>query len=123
MTPKDKFSRLAHLLYSKTVSKELDWSSDANGLYARVGENYIQLADGKNSDGEPIAIVIIRNNNYQEVDRFNDDIFAGESPIGFQYYWQMMSATKEMANRQAIGADEAIDSILSQLGGDGEAPL
>lgn len=126
MTPKDKFKKLVVLLYQRTNDKKIEWQfNQAFGTYAYVSGNMIALTDSRNEDEEPLEIIVIRNDSNVIVDRFNDEIFGADKPPieGFQNYWNLMSNTRQSAYRQAIGADLAIDDILSELDLDDDTPF
>jgi hypothetical protein len=82
-----------------------------------MGNRFIHLSVGRNADGEPLEKVEIRTAMGETLENFNDEFFQALRPNGssFANYYLLMNNLREMAHRQAIGADEAIDDILAAL--------
>lgn len=119
MNADEKFARMIVLLNEKTNDKKIKWMhSDQWGTYADIGGRTILLDTGRNSNGEPLEVVRIVN-GADTIDSANDESLPHALlPVGAESWFQLLGALRAKAYRQAIGADEAIDDILSALDDD-----
>lgn len=116
----DKHKMLIETLYDKTLVGRVPWRYEQtiDYLAALVGGHHIELEEIKNQNQEPVYKVNLRTNG-EVVDWFTDEIFAGLTPITSPHmnYFDLMKELREVAFRQATGADKVIDEILTGLDG------
>lgn len=122
MTPQEKFVRLAVLLSNRTMDKKIAWtSSGEQAVQAEISGRYVELSSGRSFNDEPLEYVTIRDAFGSLVDQFDDETLSGQPiPFGSRHtgFFNLMGATRQAALRQALGADEAIDSIINELDAD-----
>ena len=112
-----KHQALIYKLFEKTNNKKVNWVFDQGtpSVDTFINGALISLEKKSNLNGEPLMVLLI----YKEgsiVESFNDEELGKPAEItGFDSYWRYMDALYDMAYRQATGADEVIDIILSGL--------
>lgn len=119
----DKHAALVDRLWDQTQSKRIDWEIEAftHKLRARVGDFVIQLEKGSGTDGSPVEVVKIVDPKDQlfsgEIESFTDEELVDLTPrsMAFDSYWKKMEALRIDARRQAVGAEQALDSIMKSL--------
>lgn len=119
---RQKYKMLMDRLYDKTDAKELPWQSDIiddDIVSTSIGDRTIEVGDARNGSNEPIIRVVIRDANGRIVEQFDDENLLGLSTgrPQFQTYWPLMKDLLSMAQRQATGADKALDEIIDALTG------
>ena len=118
-----KHARLIDRLYERTMSKRIEWRTNVfdKELYAEIADLTVKLV-ADNNNGVPIETVkVLRNSTL--IESFNDEELTLETPpsrTSFETYWKMMTALRIAASRQASGAEEAVDTMLSALDDDDE---
>ena len=121
MTASEKSKKLIDLLHTRTSERKLEWRTgdSAESVYIWFGDRRLELSEGSNSNGEPLEILTIINANGDLVEKITDESF-GSDPVmeGFGNFWLLMSATRDRAYKQSIGAEDAIDDIINELGDD-----
>ncbi len=119
---RNRHASLADKLYEKTLGKSLTWKNDAQAsrLSTVIAGFEVSLTDGQTDDNEPIMVVTLRKLTGEYVDSFDDNTLKGISPTiaGFINYWQLLTALEKVAHRDALGADKALEAILSELNED-----
>lgn len=120
MTTRSKYRELVSTLYRKTMDKELLW--ETSGIPDRpslsVAGRVIILHESRNEEGEPLEVLTIKNDKDDVVESINDETFRrNETPgiEGVDSYYILMQELRELAYKQAVGADDAVDEIISQL--------
>lgn len=114
-----KYKRLVEGLYNKSLNKAISWSYHSVDKYVEtiIANRAIRSWVGEDEEGNPLAIIVIINEDGNLLERFNDEDIKG-NPIEFydgKTYYQLMISIIDMAKRQATGADDAIDAILEEL--------
>jgi len=107
-----KHIELLKLLYDKTIRGEIEWTeSGTEGIFQVSFSNYSVLI---NSEGSPADYSLsIVNDNGDVVDRFSDTDFTKEQ---YDNGWYLkFEALYETARRTALGAEDALNSILDEL--------
>ena len=122
MSAKQKYKVLIDRLYEKTNAKDLPWESDIiddEVVSTSIGDRTIEVGDARNGSNEPIVKVTIRDSNGRIIEEFNDENLSGllTGRPQFQSYWPLMKDLLSMAQRQATGADKALDEIIEALTG------
>lgn len=118
MSASDKYGRLVDLLYERTQNKKIDWNAEDDGdVNTLIAGRRIRISSSRNSEGEPLEVVNILSGDWELIESFNDENLDG-TPLPsskFLTYWQLLSDLHETAHRQGLGADQAIDDIISEL--------
>lgn len=118
MNPTNKRGRLIESLYRKTLSNSIEWiARESDMVMAQIGQRIVRLTCGPNEN--LLEILEIANPSDGTIlEKFNDEEVEGEpdQQLGEQSWYGMMQNLRELARRQATGADEAIDSVLKELG-------
>ncbi|MFZ5705866.1 MAG: hypothetical protein ACOY5R_11445 [Pseudomonadota bacterium] len=121
MTPSEKYQTLVERLYRKTIARDIGWSfQEGIGAFATIAGRMIILSAHRSATGNPLEVVQIKNQEGKTIDRFDDEDIRGEPPADMlcDGYWALMKNLREIAVRQAVGADDAIDDILGELDDD-----
>ncbi len=120
-TTSEKLRGLVEFLYLKTEESKLDWnlSFDRQSVWSVIGDYRIEIAEDQAESFEKDIRVTVFNKDGDQVDTFTDTYFSGKMPAKakFNTYYLLMSTNLETAKRQASGADAAIETILTSLGG------
>ena len=116
-TVEGKQAALVELLYKRTTAKGVDWElNEARNPQAAIKGYKVALFSGKSS-GSSVEYVRLYNEFGEEIETFSDDNLADLTPPGFVHedYYQKMQDLRKRAFRQASGADNAVDDLLSHL--------
>lgn len=121
MATYQKLGDLAFRLHLKTVNGSIDWKETVTvGVYQASFTNYsiqISIQPSETNEGEDVKISVIGGEG-NEIESFLDvdiqtswlrDLGSAASP------YEMMYETYEIARRSALGTEEAINKILSEL--------
>jgi len=116
----DKYKSLVEKLYERTTEKNLSWDYDADDkwVYIGIAGRTLFVEEKKNDDLEPIIEIDIRSGSGDDSrsEIFTDETLDGKPSIAeFSTYYELMASLYNMAKRQATGADEDVDAILSEL--------
>lgn len=118
-TVTEKYRALVNRLYDKTVDKGINWTQESGGpgVVGQFGSFSIRLVSVRTSNNNPLEVVEVFNSEGSKVDRFNDETIGGEGTRypSLPYYYDLMKELRKTAQRQASGADSAIDDILKEL--------
>ena len=121
MAAYQKLANLAYRLHLKTVNGSIDWKETVTvGVYQASFANYsiqIFVKPSELHEGEDVKISVIGEEG-NEIESFLD--------VDIQFQWlqdlggtdppyAMMHETYEIARRSALGTEEAINKILSEL--------
>lgn len=116
----EKYQSLVQKLFENTNNKNLSWSHDSNNagyIETKIANRYLAIQKSENENGDPLMVVTIYDSESNPVEKFDDEDIRG-NPIEYykgKTYYQIMVSIFDMGYRQATGADEAIDDILSEL--------
>ena len=119
-TSQQKMRVLVESLYERTIEKSVKWKpafSD-EAVEASFGRYTIRITEEYDRDSEDFYHqVVLKDGIGNVLDTITPASIGGEAPRvgGFVHYWQLMQELYRTAHRQASGADEAIDEILSEL--------
>jgi hypothetical protein len=105
-------------LYDKTVSGSISWNIGfSKDLYCSFQNHAIYLRSSRDADGEPLEIIELKNSSDEVIDSFDDTVIADSifDIDGVANYYGLMMNLRNTARRQALGADKALDDILSDL--------
>jgi hypothetical protein len=114
----DRIARLVSRLHRNTKNNKISWSVTADDeIFEAAFPRYalrIHAGEGRFSN---MYFINILNEHGVSVENFSDadltDRFFGTAP---EQGWDgLMREIYEMARRQALGADQAIDDILVEL--------
>jgi hypothetical protein len=107
----DKYQQLIDQLLAKTERGSLEWRETAEpDTFLSSFSNYsVILTRREHAPNYFVHIISILNSEGKKVDTFCDDM--GWDPG----YKQQLTDLYERARRQALGADKALDEILTQL--------
>ena len=114
-----KIARLVQRIHDKTSKGELDWEEAVKeNCYTVAFPNYsVQIRFSQNPLGGEDYYFSIYNEQGKMIESVNDETLDGsESPPEEEYYFKLMRNIYDSARRLALGTDEAIDSILEDLG-------
>lgn len=115
MTAFHKEKKLVDNLVEKTLSGKISWSDSPFGdePWTMIGDHRVSLEEGRSANGSTLIYVVIRDNEHREIDRFHDENLdqTNQSPI----YFKILKDLYLTSNRQAKGADKAIDDILKGM--------
>lgn len=129
MAAYEKLANLAYRLNLKTVKGEIDWEETiADGVYQASFASYsiqISVQQSQQASGHDVKISVIGDTG-SEIESFLDvDIeskWLRELGTDIDPY-TMMYETYEVARRSAMGTEQAINAILSELEDDDEIPF
>ena len=115
-----KYQSLIDKLYQSTITGNLVWGADLlddKVLTTQIGTKTVEIGEGRSDSGEPLVRVTIRDDAGKALDTFDDESLSGLPVTGgsFGGYWSLMSDLLAYAKRQATGAEDAIDEILTVL--------
>ena len=110
-----KIARLVTALSEKTITQEVSWNQTEHGeIFETSFPNYsVRISKGERpnnfNESQPIYILEILNDNGEIVEEIDDEMLTEfiHSPFG------IMKEMYEAARRQAMGVEEALDSILN----------
>jgi len=115
---------LIEALLDKTKKRNIAWNMTNNHiLNLSLANRTIILRKNENSDYENLYVCMIYNDREQLVEDFSDEHIADLSNDAEPGKWyKMMEMLFDTGQRQATGADVAIDEILEALD-DTEVPF
>lgn len=112
--------RLVEGLYQATAKGHVSWRYDASSdlCETQVGDGYIQIVREADEDGDYYSYIKVLNSEKQVIDNIYGGSLGFHKPVNTEHkdYWALMSDLRESAERQALGADKVISSILTELG-------
>lgn len=115
----DKLKRLLDALYLNTKGKKIPWqvTFDDVALEADIGKSRVRLEEQTTMDFGTYIELTVRNSLGNVVDTITAEALDGvASPFEeAPNYARLLRYLYTNANRQARGADEAIDDILDSL--------
>lgn len=116
-TTSEKYATLVDELFKRTSSGRLAWSEDVLSTpAASIADNTISIQKSRNVKNQPVVKIDILDKAYNIIDTFTDeDLPEYVQPEGFESYWELLVELEKMAQRNASGADEALDKILGHL--------
>lgn len=104
-------------LFKKTQEKSVAWLLNGNrDPMAELGAYRITLDTSFSGSGmvENLYIFSLQGELIEHLaDESLDEVST--APFGYESYYSLMSKLREMAFRQAVGADTAVDDILDFL--------
>jgi hypothetical protein len=111
----EKYGQIVDRLVARTSRREIEWRETAHPEQFQVSfPNYsLTLQQRTRRDGSVDYIISIINASGTTVDTFTDE--QVDATVGGKYF-QAMGELFEQARRQALGADEALDQVLKELG-------
>jgi hypothetical protein len=111
--------RLVEGLYLRTLAKKIDWTynQSTDSCEASLGDGYVQIVRETDEDGDYYSYIKILNSLKQVIDNIYGGTLGQEPPANTPQndYWTLMGQLREAAERQALGADKVISSILTEL--------
>ena len=121
MAAYQKLADLAYMLYQKTLKGSIDWKEAVEpDVYQASFSDYsiqISLVGSQNTSDSDVNISVI-NDNGNEIESFSDvDLEQGwlEKYNVESTPFKIMYETYEIARRSALGTEQAINKILSEL--------
>jgi len=113
-----KYREIVNLLFNQTKSGSIGWYKDEwiNEIAAKFGNHVISITPGDTAEGAPLIVIKIYK-DHEYVDGFSDETLSEYSTDIDEYptYWLLMNYIHQAARRHAVGADKALDDILSAL--------
>lgn len=124
MAAYQKLADLAYMLYQRTLKASIDWEEAVTpGVYQASFSDYsiqISLLGSQITPDSDVKISVIDDNG-NEIESFSDvDIEKGwleKFNVEISPF-QIMYETYEIARRSALGTEQAINKILSELDDD-----
>ena len=124
MAAYQKLADLAYMLYHRTRKASIDWKEAVTpGVYQASFSDYsiqISLHGSQNTSDSDVKISVI-NDNGNEIESFSDFDIEREwlKKFGVEITpFKIMYETYEIARRSALGTEQAINKILSELDDD-----
>lgn len=118
-SPKEKYKSLVDGLYKATRNKEILWEMESfsGNIFTNLGRYSLYLDSGEDADGAPMELIVIKNEIGEQVECFSDnDLTEFQTPFTeHSNYWRLMQALRSLAQRSAMGADDALDEVLNAL--------
>ncbi len=103
----DKILRLVNGLIEKTKADELVWetTSNENTFQVAFSEHTITIEEYVDTDNDLVLMLAIFDSEGRKIDSANQ--------------WSVANVKElyDLARRWALGVDEALDSLLEELGG------
>lgn len=119
MKPDEKYAQLIERLIAKTEEKSVDWELINGQVSCLLGDFYIFLTDSRDAEGEPFEFLEMKDSSeFKTIEKFSDaDLKAvsRKEADSSTYYYHRMRELREIAFRQAVGADAALDAVLKEL--------
>jgi hypothetical protein len=118
---KRKYRSLVEKLYLRTKEEKISWKWDVDDkkVTARIFDQYVDILKGVNANFEDLYTISVFGSTGYLVEQFNDEMIGGPSAhpkiSGFESYYLLISALYDLAYRQSIGADKALDTLLLKL--------
>lgn len=117
----NKQKKFVELLYKKTLERGIKWGmNDAKQLYAVVAGRSLFVYSSLNAEGEEIIHFAIFGTDNKISETFTDETikYGTLAPAGFDNWYLLCSALFDMGQRQASGADDALDAMIEELDDD-----
>ena len=115
----ERYVKLVDRLHHLTIEKKLSWKIDnmSDELTCQFSRNKLTLEEGRDADGQPNVKLCVMDFSDDVIDSFTDTMLMKIKPSNqkFENHWFLMKDLYVSANRQATGADKAIDDILNEL--------
>lgn len=115
----DKYYKLFMQLYERTAAGSLSWQETVDkGTYIVSFSSYsVEISQiSTEHDFEHDVVIRIRDSNGEFVESIADrDVGANLSGDARSNFYLQCEALYKMARRTALGADKALDSILTDL--------
>ena len=119
MTVADSHAALITKIFELTLARRLEWdvepfSSEVACLFSKYK---VALLTSEDAEGTPYVVARIYNNKDEMIDSFTDNDLNSLAPPKAiaTSYWKLMTRLENMARRTAMGADEAVKSIMQEL--------
>jgi hypothetical protein len=118
-TTLEKYRTLVERLAKATLNNEIKWAIHpfSDELYCSLGKFRIVLEEGEDAEGSSLIIVRVKDEADTQIDVFSDNTINGPNPLLAKYptYWALMDDLHNLARRNAVGADKALDEVLNSL--------
>ena len=121
-----KLAELVYRLHQKTTMGEINWEGTVTpGVYQASFSDYsiqISLRPSEESRGAKDVVISVFGDDGNEIESFTDPDIQSEWLEEFSHTampYPIMHETYEIARRLALGTEQAINQILSELEGDG----
>lgn len=110
----EKIIEIIKRIYNKTNEGLIEWEPTERSIDYQVSfSNYsIRMSIATRSDGDYDYIIKIINDYGDIIEEVNDEDIANSLPDSYE----IMKSIYELARRKAMGVDNALDSILKDLG-------
>lgn len=113
-----KYAKLVDLLYDRTVDHIQKWNTSGSGDLETYSSGFlIRLSSYRDGEGEPFEAIEIYNSDDEMIESFNDGTIAS-CPLPddrHSTYYNKMEQLRSRARREALGADQALKTILADL--------
>ena len=111
----EKYAQLIKKLVQATSAGTIQWEPTATEeVYQAAFPSYgVRIWRDRQNEGEDIVLSIINSDGYS-IDEVRDSSFAGRE-LGPQQPYRVMLDLFQAARRRALGAEQAIDSILKDI--------
>ncbi|WP_144445558.1 hypothetical protein [Inquilinus limosus] len=111
--------KMVDKLYERAVGGDIAWKKgfEEGAFQASFSRYVVQISTTSSKDGLDVVIKIY-NDEGDVIDSFTD-VDISQSPHAYELYFQKMFGLYEIARRSALGSDDAIRSILSELDSEG----
>jgi hypothetical protein len=115
----ERIALLVTKLHQNTLSRKISWAPtvDDNAFEATFPRYTVRISEREGRTSIQYVISIL-NDLGVSVDSFSDSELSArfaDAPLDLGWYG-VLREIYEMARRQALGADQAIDDILGELG-------
>lgn len=116
-----KYAKLIDRLFERTNVRAQEWVINPQGELETSSRGYqIRLKNYRDGEGEPFEAVEIYNSSDELIESFHDGTISKIKPTEgeFPNYYLKMEKLRQRARRSALGADDALKDILSDLDDD-----
>lgn len=116
-----KLHKLVMAILKRTESGDLTWSESfrSDTFQLDFSKYSVQVMPGVDSEGKEVVELRILNDQGDTLEEINGyQLFSTRSSNDYENYPDHLNSIFEIARRQALGTEKAIDSIYAQLGGD-----
>jgi hypothetical protein len=114
-----KYLQLLDRLIKKTEAGELKWEEAAASNAFQVSfPNYAVILSEAEGESDTVDYIVeLVNSDGRVIDRFSDVTLEGTDPSARNApgHFNRMKSLFEVARRQALGVEQALDEILRQL--------
>lgn len=118
LSANSRLAEMTNAIIQATMSGRIAWEKTSlNGIYATSIGSYIVHIEEQIRRGAsmPDYFITLYDRGGEVVDRYCDPDLASETAIGYDGFFNAMSALYRSAAQQASGTNEAIDEILRAL--------